>query len=106
MSEFHKRPREYIYYQEEIDSIMFTGTKDDAVEEFKRQMFEKCERKDPSPDFEYKVEGIVITSMIEHTTTTTQQQDIPMKNASQFMYNNIDEYKDFLQNTETCVIDN
>jgi len=35
MSEFHKRPREYIYYQEEIDSIIFTGTKDDAIEEFK-----------------------------------------------------------------------
>ncbi len=41
-----------IYYQEEIDSIIFTGTKDDAVEEFKRQMFEKYERKDPSPDIE------------------------------------------------------
>ena len=44
--------------------------------------------------------------MVEHTTTTTQQQDIPMKNASQLMYNYIDEYKDFLQNTGTCVIDN
>ena len=44
-------------------------------------MFEKYERKDPSPDIEYKVQGITITSMIEHTTTTTQQQDIPMKSA-------------------------
>ena len=52
ISEFHKRPREYIYYQEEIDSIIFTGTKDDGIEEFKRQMFEKYERKDPSPDIE------------------------------------------------------
>ncbi len=34
MSEFYKRPREYIYYQEEIDSIIFTGTKDDGIEEF------------------------------------------------------------------------
>ncbi len=57
------------------------------------------ERKDPSPDIEYKVQGIAITSMIEHTTTTTQQQDIPMKSASQLMYNYIDEYKDYLQDT-------
>jgi hypothetical protein len=44
--------------------------------------------------------------MIEHTTTTTQQQDIPMKRSSQLIYNYIDEYKDFLQDTGTCVIDN
>ncbi len=44
--------------------------------------------------------------MIEHTTTTTEQQDIPMKNTSQLIYNYIDEYKDFLQNTGRCVIDN
>jgi hypothetical protein len=62
MSEFHKRPREYVYYQEEIDSIIFTGTKDDAIEEFKRQMFEKYERYDPSPDITYKVVEIIITS--------------------------------------------
>jgi hypothetical protein len=30
---------------------------------------------------------------------------MPMKNASQLSYNFIDEYKDFLQNTGTCVID-
>ncbi len=29
-----------------------------------------------------------------------------MKSASQLMYNYIDEYKDFLQDTGTCVIDN
>ncbi len=52
VSESHKRPREYIYYQEEIDSIIFTGTKDDSIEEFKLQMFEKYERIDPSPDIE------------------------------------------------------
>jgi hypothetical protein len=60
-------------------------------------MFEKYERKDLSPDVEYKVMGIVITFMVERTTTTTQQQDIPMKSSSQLMYNYIDEYKVFLQ---------
>ena len=69
-------------------------------------MFEKHERYDPSPDITYKVVEIIITSMIEHTTTTTQQQDIPMRSATQLMYNYIDEYKDFLQDTGTCVIDN
>ena len=83
VSESHKRPREYIYYQEEKDSIIFTGTKDDSIEEFKRQMFEKYERIDPSPDIEYKIEGIEITSITEHTNTATQQTDMPMKNARQ-----------------------
>ena len=81
-SEFFGRRKDYEYDQEEIDSIIFTGTKDDSIEEFKRQMFEKYERYDPSPDITYKVVEIIITSMIEHTTTTTQQQDIPMKSAS------------------------
>ncbi len=31
---------------------------------------------------------------------------MPMKSASQLDYNIIDEYKDFLQNNGTCVIDN
>jgi hypothetical protein len=69
-------------------------------------MFEKYERKDPSPDIEYKVEGITITSITEVTNTATQQADMPMKSARQLMYNYIDEYKDYLQNTGTCVIDN
>ena len=69
-------------------------------------MFEKYEQIDPSPGIEYKVEGIEITSITEHTNTTTQQSDIPMKNARQLMYNYIDEYKDYLQDTGTCVVDN
>jgi hypothetical protein len=100
------KKKEYTYDMEEIDSIIFTGTKDDVIEEFKLQMFEKYERYDPSPDITYKVIEIIITSMIEHTTTTTQQQDIPMKSVSQLIYNYINEYKGFLQDTGTCVIDN
>ncbi len=56
------RRRDYEYDQE-IDSIIFTGTKDEVIEEFKRQMFEKYERYDPSPDITYKVVEIIITSM-------------------------------------------
>ena len=61
-SAFYKRKKDYEYDQEEIDSIIFKGTKDDAIEEFKRQMFEKYERYDPSPDITYKVVEIIITS--------------------------------------------
>jgi hypothetical protein len=75
-SAFYKRKKDYEYDQEEIDSIIFKGTKDDVIEEFKRQMLEKHERYDPSPDITYKVVEIIITSMVEHTTTTTQQQDM------------------------------
>ncbi len=46
------------------------------------------------------------TSMIERGTSTTQQADMPMKSSSQLIYNYIDEHKDFLQNSGTCVIDN
>jgi hypothetical protein len=80
----YKRLRLYTFDKEETDNIVFKGTKDEAEEEFKRQMFEKYERIDPSPDIETKVEGIVITSMVEHTTTTTQQQDIPMKSVLKY----------------------
>ena len=66
----------------------------------------KYERIDPSPGTEYKVEEIIITSITEHTNTATQQTDMPMKNARQLIYNYIDEYKDYLQDTGTCVIDN
>ena len=102
----YMRTRDSIYDKEDTDNIVFKGTKDDAIEEFKRQMFEKYNRIDPSPDIEYKVTEIIITSMVEHTITTTQQQDIPMRSASQLIYNYIDEYKGFLQDTGTCVIDN
>jgi hypothetical protein len=66
----------------------------------------KRPRDDPSPDIEYEVEEIVITSITEVTNTTTQQSDMSMKSARQLMYNYIDEYKDYLQDTGTCVIDN
>ena len=106
LSTLYKRSREYTYDTEEKDSIVFTGTRDDAIEEFKRQMFEKYNRIEPSPDVEYIVQGIVITSITEVNSTATQQVDMPMRSARQLMYNYIGEYKDYLQDTGTCVIDN
>ena len=106
INETYKRPREYIYHVEEVDSIIFTGMKDAAIKEFQDQMFEKYQRIDPSPDIEYKVEEITITSITDISNTATKQADMPMKNASQLKYNCIDEYKEYLQNNGTCVIDN
>ena len=115
-----KRNKEYTYVkdridstvdklsknQEETDSIIFKGTREEAIEAFKDEMFIKFERIDPSPDVEYKVEGMEITSIVEVSNTATKQADMPMKNASQLIYNCIDEYKDYLQNNGTCAIDN
>jgi hypothetical protein len=47
-----------------------------------------------------------INSITHVDDNVTKKEDMPMKNASQLDYNIIDEYKDFLQNTGTCVIDN
>ena len=101
-----KRKKEYNYDKEEIESITLKGTKEEGIEEFKRYAFEKYERIDPSPGVEYKIESIEIMSIFELSNTATKQADMLMKNSSQLIYNCIDEYKDYLENTGTCVIDN
>ena len=66
---------------------------------------EKYERIDPSPNIIYTVESMDINSITQVDDNVTKKEDMLMKNASQLDYNIIDEYKDFLQNTGTCVID-
>ncbi len=69
-------------------------------------MFEKYNGIEPSPDIEYKVQEIVITSITEVNNTATQQTDMSMRSVKLLMYNYIGSYKDYLQDTGTCVIDN
>ena len=69
-------------------------------------MIQKYERIDSSPNIIYTVESMDINSITQVDDNVTKKEDMPMKNASQLNYNIIDEYKDFLQNTGTCVIDN
>jgi hypothetical protein len=69
-------------------------------------MIQKYERIDPSPNIVYTVESMDIKSITQVDDNVTKKEDMPMKNLSQLNYNIIDEYKDFLQNTGTCVIDN
>jgi hypothetical protein len=64
MNDTYKRPRKYVYYKDEPDNMIFTGSKDAAIKEFQDQMFEKHEKVEPSPDIEYKVEEIIITSIV------------------------------------------
>ncbi len=49
---------------------------------------------------------IIINSIIKVDNTITNIEEIPMRQATKLEYNIIDEYKDFLQNNGTCVIDN
>ncbi len=69
-------------------------------------MIRKYERIDPSPNIVCTIESMDINSITQVDDNVTKKEDMPMKNASQLNYNNIDEYKDFLQYTGTCVIDN
>jgi len=100
------RGKQYKYEIEEKDGGIYKGTKDEAIEEFKKEMFIKYNRVDPSPDIEYIVKEIIINSIIQVDNNITNIEDTPMRQATQLDYNIIDEYKDFLQNNGTCVIDN
>ncbi len=67
-------------------------------------MIQKYERVDASPDITFTVESMNIDSSTQVDDNETKKEDMPMKNASQSDYNGINEYKDFLENTGTCVI--
>ena len=100
------RGKEYIYEKEEKQGGIYKGIKNSAIEEFKNDMFTKYNRVDPSPDIEYIVKEIIIDSIIQVNDKITKIEDMSMKHATQLEYNIIDEYKNFLQNNGTCVIDN
>jgi hypothetical protein len=69
-------------------------------------MIQKYERIDPSPNIIYTIESMDINSISQVDDNVTKKEDMPMKNASKLDYTINDEYKDFFQNTGTCVIDN
>ena len=75
------RGKTYTYEIEEKDGGIYKGTKDEAIEEFKKEMFIKYNRIDPSPEIEYIVKEIIITPI----------EDTPMRQATQLDYNIIDE---------------
>ena len=69
-------------------------------------MFDKHDYMEASPDKEHNVQEIIITSIVEKESTAILKKDNAMKNATPLIYNCISEYREFLQNTGTCVVDN
>jgi 5-methylcytosine-specific restriction enzyme A len=100
------RLKTYEYEKTLPDSGTYTGNRESVIEQFKNEMTEKHNRLEPSPDKEYIVLEITITSVVERENTRVSKEDNAMKNATPLMYNCISEYREFLQNTGTCVVDN
>jgi hypothetical protein len=48
-----KTGREYTYYKKERDGVIHKGTKDEAINVFRKSMIQKYERIDPSPNIIY-----------------------------------------------------
>ena len=68
------RGKTYTYEIEEKDGGIYKGTKDEAIVEFKKEMFIKYNRIDPSPEIENIVKEIVIGSILQIENNMT-----PMK---------------------------
>jgi 5-methylcytosine-specific restriction enzyme A len=100
------RIKEYVYYQDFTDSGSYQGTRESLIQQFKDTMTEKYNKVEPSPEIEWIVVEVTITSIVEKESTTILKEDNAMKNATPLMYNCISEYREFLQNTGTCVVDN
>jgi hypothetical protein len=96
----------YVYNVEYEGSNTYRGSKESVIEQFKEEMFDKHNFLEASPNKEHIVEEIIIISIVDKESTTILKEDNAMKNATPLMYNCIDEYQEFLQNTGTCVVDN
>jgi 5-methylcytosine-specific restriction enzyme A len=96
----------YVYDQEYEGSGTYKGNKESVIEQFKEEMFDKHNFLEASPNKEHIVEEIIVTSIVDKESTTVLKEDNTMKNATPLMYNCISEYREFLQNTGTCVVDN
>jgi 5-methylcytosine-specific restriction enzyme A len=103
---YYSADKTYVYHVEYEGSNTYKGSKESVIEEFKKEMFDKHNYMEPSPNKEHIVEEIIITSVVERESTTIPKEDNAMKNATPLMYNCISEYQEFLQNTGTCVVDN
>ena len=103
---YAKEDKTYVYDVEYEGSNTYRGSKESVIEQFKKEMFDKHNFMEASPNKEHIVEEIIITSIVEKESTTIPKEDNAMKNATPLMYNCISEYREFLQNTGTCVVDN
>ena len=100
------RIKEYVYYQQFNDSGTYQGNKESVIQQFKDTMTEKYNKVEPSPEIEWIVVEVIINAIVEKEYITVKKENNAMKNATPLMYNCIDEYQEYLQNTGTCVVDN
>jgi hypothetical protein len=68
-----KTGREYIYYKEERDDVIYKGTKDEAIDVFRKSMIQKYERIDPFPNIIDTVERIDINSITQVDDNVTKK---------------------------------
>jgi hypothetical protein len=73
-----KTGREYTYYKEERDGVIYKGTKDEAIDVFRNSMIQKYKRIDPSPNMIYTVESMDINSITQVDDNVTKKKDMPM----------------------------
>ena len=72
-----KTGREYTYYKEERDGVIHKGTKDEAIDVFRKGMIQKYERIDPSPNMIYTVESMDINSITQVDDNVTKKKICP-----------------------------
>ena len=66
--------KEYVYYQDFNDSGDYQGNEESVIQQFKDTMTEKYNRVEPSPDIEWIVLEVTITSIVEKEYTTVKKK--------------------------------
>ena len=74
VSEQFNRLRTYEYIVNFPDSGSYQGTRESVIQQFKDGMTEKHNKVEPSPDIEYIVVEITITSIVEKENTTVPNE--------------------------------
>ena len=69
VNETFRRTRTYEYEKTLPDSGTYTGNRESVIEQFTNEMTEKHNRLEPSPDREFVVLKITITSVVELSQT-------------------------------------
>ena len=90
---YYSADKTYVYHVEYEGSNTYQGNKESVIEQFKKEMFDKHNYMEPSPNKEHIVEEIIITSIVDKESTTILKEDNAMKNATPLMYNCISEYR-------------
>ena len=76
---YYSADKTYVYHEEYEESNTYQGNKESVIEQFKKEMFDKYNFHEASPNKEHIVEEIIIKSVVEkESTTTILKEDICM----------------------------